>query len=318
MALSPPCIKHQASLLLRKRHQALVAVNCTSLFLVSVNQSHLLLSLPLASNMALSTLYDYALDNTSTLPSKGSFLKKQVVPATPLDKHYNDKCLFCWDEYSAGHPPAKLLPCGHVFGHTCAHRMVDGPTGDLCPICRTKLFRRDLSPEVMFSLVMDVVVPIFATYKALVNAFVDVAAEEVSPLLPRWLLNILDGPRFWAMSFVRYCTDVASRNPGLHLHQAFVGTSLFDVLRTGCLFAPVLWLVYAHLGFHALRYLWFLTEVATSSASQLEVRFIMANGHFTRPVDRVMVERLVDITLVVKFIIVAVMFRPWSALVHLC
>lgn len=73
--------------------------------------------------------------------SKRTFLETRIQPANPNDTLYNDRCPFCWDEYHDRHPSARILPCNHVFGLECIRQMVDGPTGHLCPLCRSTLFR---------------------------------------------------------------------------------------------------------------------------------------------------------------------------------
>ena len=82
--------------------------------------------------------------------SRTTFLNKHVVPAKSDDKFYNDKCIFCFGKYEQfEHPAVRILPCGHIFGRDCVVEMTKGATGDLCPLCRTSLFRRPMSQKVL-------------------------------------------------------------------------------------------------------------------------------------------------------------------------
>jgi hypothetical protein len=73
--------------------------------------------------------------------SRQDFLKRRVFPASPTDKYNDNKCCFCWGPYNdTNHPGARFLPCNHVIGRDCLKIMVNSQGGDLCPICRTRLF----------------------------------------------------------------------------------------------------------------------------------------------------------------------------------
>lgn len=266
--------------------------------------------------MAFSKLYNYVLDMVSTLPSKAAFLENRVVPATIQDQHYNDKCIFCWDKYSVEHPAAKFLLCGHVFGQTCVSQMVEGPTGDLCPFCRAQLFRRDVSLGVVASLLMNLTVTVFYAYLSLsgrLKSFIRSTHKTLLPLpLRRMLCCIYEGPQLWAITLVHHCTGVSSRNPNLRMYEAFIGTELWQIFRTGIDFAPLLWLVYYSVGFRGFKVVWFLLEMVFAYGSQYTARRLSINGNFDEPADRVMIERLVDATLVVKMIIIVAVLCSWS------
>ncbi|KAJ4991002.1 hypothetical protein SVAN01_03573 [Stagonosporopsis vannaccii] len=256
------------------------------------------------------------MDMTIKLPSKAAFLKKQVVPATVDDRHYNDKCIFCWDRYSAEHPAAKFLPCGHVFGHTCISQIVEGPTGDLCPLCRVKLFRPDLSVKFVTSFLWNVSVSAAATYVSFVyyslNCIHRAANNLLPPLLNQFLALASQGPQLWVGTLVRYCTDIESRNPNLRVFDAFIGTGLSDFLVHGLVLAPFHLLVYYVLGFRTFKAIWFAHEMGISWIIQHLLRTTFANGKFNNSADRAMVECLVDISLAVKGLILAAMLCSWG------
>jgi|SRR5690242_4979286 len=257
--------------------------------------------------MVFRKIYNFVAGMVPTLPSKASFLQKHLVPATTDDRHYNDRCIVCWDKYSTEHPAAKLLPCGHVFGYTCAYQMVEGPTGDLCPICRVKLFRRDFTNEIVTLLVSA-----FTAYISFIADWVYLVQQVANDLLPNVLNQLLAlcilGPQIWVTTMVHYCTDVESRNPQFRLSDAFEGTNLTAFLVNGLKNAPLIWLIHYVFGFSIVKVVWFADEMSESWAVQQYLWTHSVNQQFDNSADRRMIKRLVQVTIVMKGIILATIF----------
>lgn len=261
--------------------------------------------------MVLPKFYNFVVGIVPTLPSKASFLQKHVVPATTDDRHYNDKCGVCWDKYSTEHPAAKLLPCGHVFGHTCIYQLVESPTGDLCPICRVKLFRRDFSNEIVILLVSA-----FAAYISFIADWIHSVQQMANNLLPDLLNQLLAlgilGPQIWVTTLVHHCTDVESRNPHFRLSDTFEGTNLTSTLINGLKAAPIIWLMHYVFGSSIVKVVWFIDEILGSWAVQQDLWTHSINQQFDNSADCQMIKRLVRVTIVIKGIILATIFwaRP--------
>ena len=266
--------------------------------------------------MALRDIRNILLDKYTGLPSKDTFLKERVSPANVNDKFYNDKCAQCWDEYTEEHPAAKVLPCGHVFGRGCLSDMAQGPTGDLCPYCRAKLFRRDLTPEMVVEAVVPLLVNAIMIYQMYVRQVIK-AINRSLQTSPRWLkyflCYIIGAPGFWVDVFVRRSTNILSRNPRLHLSDAFTGLHLgLQFLSLGLIYAPLLAIIYLIFGSASLRYLFWLLDFAYTMKHQLFSWKDRLDSRFDDPVDRASIMCLAGLTILIKQIMVTSIFWPAS------
>jgi hypothetical protein len=74
-------------------------------------------------------------------PSRTTFLARNVRPLGPTDVVDTDRCLVCGEGYNINHGLVRVLPCNHIFGNACLRDMTKQDRGNVCPLCRTKLFR---------------------------------------------------------------------------------------------------------------------------------------------------------------------------------
>lgn len=190
-----------------------------------------------------------------SLPSQTTFIDKHIVPAEPGDKFYNETCALCLDDYSAEHPPSKILPCGHIFGLGCIHDMVEFPIGDTCPYCRTKLFRRNIAFLTVVSGCSYLLWQLVMRYRHIVLRVTLTCYQRIDELIKQdsWLgvsLNILfDGPRVVVMAFVIPCTTIGDRNPkGILIITLATSTFLRQLIYVAFQWFPVLGLVYLCFG----------------------------------------------------------------------
>ena len=268
--------------------------------------------------MTLRDICNTLFDKYTGLPPKDVFLKKHVVPANDDDKYYNNKCALCWDEYNTEHPAAKLLPCGHVFGSGCVHEMVKGPTGDLCPVCRTKLFRRNLTPNIVILAFVLVLRQALLAYFATVTRVQSALHQAIGSLVEQYpWLNlpvslIFDGPQPWAKSFVSQCTDICSRNPSLDLHTAFASLTLMtQLLHVGHLSAPVLLPIYFVFGIGGSKVALTLLDLIVSVVTHW-VLWTYGPVRFDNDADRKTITCVVAFTLVLKELMILGILYPAS------
>ncbi|KAL1601278.1 hypothetical protein SLS59_005432 [Nothophoma quercina] len=246
--------------------------------------------------MALRDIRNILLDKYTGLPSKDTFLKERVSPANVNDKFYNDKCAQCWDEYTEEHPAAKVLPC------------------DLCPYCRTKLFRRDLTPEMVVEALVLLLVNAIMTHQMYVRQLIK-AMNRSLQASPRWLKYFLcytiGAPGFWVDVFVRRSTNILSRNPRLHLSDAFTGLHLgLQFLSLGLIYAPLLAIIYLIFDSASLRYFFWLLDFAYTMKHQLFSWKDWLNSRLDDPVDRASIMCLAGLTILIKQIMVTSIFWP--------
>ena len=186
--------------------------------------------------MRLFNISSAVLEHFTGLPSNERFLKERVVPAKEDDKFNNNKCVQCWDEYTEDHPGVKISPCGHVFGRDCLKDIVNGPTGDLCPYCRIKLFRRmpttlDILGYMLEPVALAVVRGFIAYYSTVgrlertVHAFVSDESNGYSILRLKVFL-VFEGLTLQAKAFVRNHTGVCAHNPTLNVNSFFSSARL--------------------------------------------------------------------------------------------
>ena len=210
--------------------------------------------------MSLLNTFTYLLDLCTGLPSQATFIEKHIVPAKPDDKYYNDRCSICWGDYDAEHPRSKI-PCGHIFGRDCIHAMVKGPIGELCPYCKTKLFRPGLAKLVGKLLVQGLVIYESAVLRMIYNFHrIEGRLMQQFPWLVTPLSLLYDGPAGIVSVFVTNFTNLGIRNPKQELKGVFAASILLPMLlHNGTLCAPLLLLIYLVCGLH--YFLWSLFAV---------------------------------------------------------
>lgn len=121
-----------------------------------------------------------------------------------------------WGPYDEDHPAARVRTCGHVFGRDCLPDITKGPTGDLCPICRSPWFRTDTLPLMLQFLNRFFVNP-------LVNLLTPIRLTlyKIEAKLPPWALSIgrflfYAGNVYHQIDYmIRALTGLYARNPGL-------------------------------------------------------------------------------------------------------
>ncbi|KAH6643108.1 hypothetical protein C7974DRAFT_386799 [Boeremia exigua] len=252
------------------------------------------------------------------MPSKSAFLATRVVPAKTDDKYYNDKCMLCWDGYSEEHPPVKILPCGHVFGRDCTYLMAEAATGNLCAICWVELFRSGFSSKTVGLWLLRQAVVFIISYMDAIQYLLDsfLARLRKHCPMPIWFVDwVLEGPRFWATTYVYYCTGICSRNPNLRLHLAFGPAILGDTVCRAIACIPFRWVVGQGLGFGTAKVLFLMVEIVMAYVWQ---RFIWMHleGQFSHPEDRVTIRHLSYAALVVKGLIITCLlwYEPMTML----
>lgn len=125
--------------------------------------------------------------------SNGDVLRKRVVPAKESHPFFNDKGFFCWGSYDEEHTAARILPCGHILGKACVSQMVETATGDLCPVCKTRLFRQPLySILIRLALVAAYALAALALVVLVVPiCLFAVLAMVVASLAAAWLISVI-------------------------------------------------------------------------------------------------------------------------------
>ncbi|KAF1923705.1 uncharacterized protein M421DRAFT_9492 [Didymella exigua CBS 183.55] len=202
--------------------------------------------------MSLFDIGNAVLERYTGLPSKSTFLREHVVPAKDDDKFNNNKCVQCWDEYTDEHPGVKISPCGHIFGRDCLYEIVNGPTGDLCPYCRSKLFRRTSTKQDIFMALSNMLTQAIFSYCWIVSRFSRVVHASIAgqtachPQLRPFIVLLFDGLALQGERFVRHRTGVCTRNPNLRVAELFCHTTVLShLLLIGFPFiAPALLPVY--------------------------------------------------------------------------
>lgn len=238
---------------------------------------------------ALRNISKVVLGNFTGTPAESAFFRDHVVPAKKDDKFNDNKCVRCWGEYDEEHPGVKILPCGHVFGRDCLHDMMEGPSGDLCPICRVKLFRPDFTFKLAVTTVVTGLCGIQVAYMKKVNRLAMTLHQAIQNQ-PSWqelpYLLILIGPPWWAGSLVDRCTEISSRNPRLVMGDAFGGTSPAQLLYTATIFAPLLVPTYFIAGMIGVKVLSTYLDLQVTLAIQTTGwKFFLASA-FDCPSDR--------------------------------
>ncbi|KAF9691955.1 hypothetical protein EKO04_009858 [Ascochyta lentis] len=255
----------------------------------------------MSSRNVVSTL----LDKFTGLPSKNTFLEEHVLPAKKDDKFNSNKCVQCWGEYTDEHPGVKVQPCGHVFGRDCLREMIKGPTGDLCPFCRVKLFRRDITIAHIVRTVLTAFINLFIAYMFTVIRPMKAMRKRVQSqtLIPKPLLQlILEGPRTLAKVFVLQCTDIRSRNPRLILNYAFLGSSPFAIFHTMVLYAPILTVAYFLPG--SIKVWLPIVDFLQTVNYQCFVWALRLNGMFDHPADRKTIACIATVAILLKELII--------------
>lgn len=185
-----------------------------------------------------------------TLPTKDAFLKSHVVPAKDDDRFNDNKCAQCWEEYTKVHPGVKI-PCGHIFGRDCLHEMIKGPTGDLCPLCRVKLFRKDrllsIAVRAMLIEVCDALRVYWLFITGLFMGFHSWVCKQ-SFWRKKIITLVLDGPRVLVSDVIRNYSDICDRNPRLRLEDMLGGLAPGQLLYLLVCLAPLFLVVYCVTG----------------------------------------------------------------------
>ncbi|KAF1355941.1 hypothetical protein EJ07DRAFT_181527 [Lizonia empirigonia] len=240
--------------------------------------------------MGLRNISKTLLDRLTDLPAKDTFLKERVVPVKDDDKFNDNKCAHCWGEYNEEYPGVKILPCGHVFGRDYLREIVNGPTGNLCPICRVKLFRRwEVTIPGVFKLIL---VTLLTFWVACVDW-----AWQLQISIYRVILNqsfwrqvtfllIFEGPLFWVLTFVQQCTQICSRNPKLKLRLALGGSSLIQVLSGIIAGSPFLLLTYLIIGSTGFKTVLTIHDLGESYIYQFLAWNLFLTDAFDHPADR--------------------------------
>lgn len=262
--------------------------------------------------MALRSISNF-LDKGTGLPSKSAFLEKHVIPVKDGDKYNNDKCACCWDGYTEEHPSVKILPCGHVFGRDCVRDMIEGPTGDLCALCKVKIFRRDLTIGAVVLTLLSILGQAILTYcdsVKLSDAYIRKKIDAQPPWLKLPLHFILLAPQYFANGFARRCTYVCHRNPRLKVTDGFVTSNLRCFLYVGAIFAPLHASVYFIFGLTAFKSLLLFGDVVVSGAYQYGTWTGRMTTQFDNPTDRVVLARTILAVFLFKELVVVLVLWP--------
>lgn len=79
---------------------------------------------------------------TAHLPKRTKFLaqleRAKDIPGA--DESSNEQCPTCWDELET----PMCLPCGHRFCKSCILPWFSSKSGNICPVCKRKLFVAEL------------------------------------------------------------------------------------------------------------------------------------------------------------------------------
>lgn len=256
------------------------------------------------SDMGFRNISKTLLDKLTDLPAKDTFLKERVVPVKDDDKFNDNKCAHCWGEYNEEHPGVKILPCGHVFGRGCLREITDGPTGNLCPICRVKLFRRwELTIPVVLRMIL---VTLLAFWVACVDW-----AGQLQLSIYRLILNqsfwpqvifsvTFEGPLFWVQTFVHQCTQICSRNPKLALSLALGGSSLMQVLNGIIASSPFLLMTYLISGSTGFKTVLTIHNLGQSYTYQFFAWNFFLTDAFDHPADRKRVAYAAAVAILLK------------------
>ncbi|KAJ4338782.1 hypothetical protein N0V87_003697 [Didymella glomerata] len=278
--------------------------------------------------MSLINISNAVLEHFTGLPSKDSFLKKCVVPAKDDDKFNNNRCVRCWGEYTKDHPGVKISPCGHVFGRDCLKDVVDGPTGDLCPYCRVKLFRRMPTTQDILGVLIFVVLSAYCDMVLRLNmkmkAFVSIVLIEY-PILRPIVFFAFGGLALPAEQFVRNYTGVCARNPAFNVRKFFGSTTLLTVLlMVGVPFiAPAFLPVYFLFGTKAFKASWAVANLAYIMASQAAISGYLAPapvaegllaGGFNDESDCVLLTIIAGIAIIFQQLCISALLWPASTL----
>lgn len=285
---------------------------------------------PFDQAMSLLDISNAVFEHFTGLPTKEYFLKKRVVPAKDDDKYNNNRCVQCWDEYREDHPGVKISPCGHVFGRDCLKDIVNGPTGDLCPYCRVKLFKSmPTTGDILKPIGLALMHGLFAYYDMLVGVkmqiddFVSIHTNEY-PILHPMVALASGGLAPVAELFVRNYTGVCARNPTLNVTKFFESTTLLTYLLPIWIpSAPFYLPVYFLFGTKAFRILCFvanLTHVVSSQAAHCgysarteAAEDVLAKG-FKHESDRALLAFIAAIAIAFQKLCILALLWPVSTL----
>lgn len=270
-------------------------------------------------------MWDKLVEKYTGLPSNTTFVQSYVVPATLNDKFWNEKCAFCWGTYSTEHPPVKVLPCGHVFGHACVVDMVNTRDSDeLCPYRRVQLFRRDFTLGLMLATFFRLILWAIDEYKFYVFYACYLFHLRVNSLMVRdHVLAVplglaLGGPQFIAICFVKNFTGIYIRNPQLDLGVVFMTSSLITPLSFALGNAPFIWPLYFMFGVRGLCIVVFVWD-CYSTIFLYHIMWSIRQKSPTYDNDRAAIKRLDAIAIAVKEVMVlgAVLYPAFGSALQL-
>jgi hypothetical protein len=201
----------------------------------------------------------------------------------------DNKCAHCWGEYTEEHPGVRILPCGHIFGRDCLCEMMKGPMGDLCPLCRVKLFRRDITVKVAALAVLAMVCKLLVAYIEwsirLINSLHHTIRKQ--PPWRQWIFEaVFDSPRLLVGDFMRRCTDICSRNPTIVFDDVLAGSCPRQLLYAVINLAPMFLLVFFITGATVFRVFLIVFDLAMTVIVQWDTWTCRLPSNFDQPADR--------------------------------
>lgn len=195
------------------------------------------------------------------------------MPLEPDDKFKSSRCIQCWDEYTEDHAGVKISSCGHIFGRDCLEDIVNGPTGDLCPYCRLKLFQPIPAMQdtrgVLLLTTLSAYCDTVSRLKTKTKDFVSIMSAG-HPAVGSAVSFAFDGVAVPAEQFVRDYTSIHARNPKLNVREFFDRTTLLTALLcAGVLYIePASLQVYVLFGIKSLKVSWAVTNLSYVLVSQ--------------------------------------------------